>query len=772
LRTRRLTALLIALACTTCASAQPDARNWGAQGYSGLKLRDIPGGHVVVSWIFPGPLEGEGLTAPASDLARGDLIVSVNGQGMTAAEFETFERQAFPRDPVTIEYRRFRQRGSSAIPGGIDHEDDVQRLEFKLASRDLWSGTIGRGCWTDQVIPFTRPRLLDVRKTDDVLGGALAEHDLAEPFAKLEGVFETWLEKDEDFHRLRRLRQAFENPTRLPEISEATLEWFSRDDSVTERPLITSLRVMQDNLDASDAGGYSITQARPAGRSQLETIALLQLFHSDIALDKGMGLGNLRRDDGFVEKCLALLRVPRDTFYITGPSTPDHLEVIRSSMGIKYGSLIQAAGRMGAFILMTEEMIGEIEPIDALPEELSGAVEGEIISASFADSVGWVVVGGRGDNRYDMARVKAVIDPGGNDEYYASETHFGVSAITDFDGDDVYTGTPDQGPGGGLLGVAFIEDRAGNDRYLGEMLSGGAAMFGAGIIIDRAGDDLYTGTDWSLGAACYGAGFLIDLGDGSDTYEGEYLCQGVGGPRGLGFIVDEAGRDLYRADGPVPSAYDTPGVHQSFSQGIGFGFRHYAAGGLGIIHDLAGDDRYEAGEFAQGGAYYYGIGLLHDASGRDLYRGNRYGQGFGVHQAVGMLVDDEGDDTYCSMTAASQGAAWDIGVGLLLDRAGDDTYEADGLAQGAASMQGIGMLVDLAGRDRYRAGGGATQGQSGGNSYHFEQTGAWSFSLLLDLGGSEDWYSRGRANNAVEVTGSLRADSPQDSDLHGLFIDR
>ena len=221
----------------------------------------------------------------------------------------------------------------------------------------------------------------------------------------------------------------------------------------------------------------------------------------------------------------------------------------------------------------------------------------------------------------------------------------------------------------------------------------------------------------------------------------------------------------------MPSAYGTAAVYQSFSQGIGFGYRQYAAGGIGIISDLGGNDRYEAGEFAQGGAYYYGLGLLHDKSGNDLYYGNRYGQGFGVHQAHGMLVDDAGDDTYYSMTAASQGAAWDIGVGMLLDRAGNDSYQCDSLGQGGASQQGIAYLIDLDGVDRY-IGGGTTQGKSGGNAYHYDATGAYSFSLLLDLGGDEDFYSRGRLNNTTALNDKVNADNPANSGVHGVTIDK
>jgi len=124
------------------------------------------------------------------------------------------------------------------------------------------------------------------------------------------------------------------------------------------------------------------------------------------------------------------------------------------------------------------------------------------------------------------------------------------------------------------------------------------------------------------------------------------------------------------------------------------------------------------------------------------------------------------------MTAASQGAAWDVSAGLLIDRGGNDSYQADGLAQGAASMQAIGILADLGGTDRYSAGGGAVQGRSGGNNYHYHETGAFSFSVLLDLGGADDWYSADRSDGSTVSTGVLNEDHPQDSPVHGLFIDR
>jgi hypothetical protein len=156
---------------------------------------------------------------------------------------------------------------------------------------------------------------------------------------------------------------------------------------------------------------------------------------------------------------------------------------------------------------------------------------------------------------------------------------------------------------------------------------------GIGLLIDRAGDDVYENLGaaggWSRGAGLYGAGLLRDL-EGADVYHGETLCQGVGGPRGLGAIIDAGGDDRYTANGPnFPSVYGTEGVFKGFSQGFGYGVRSYASGGLGAIWDLGGADRYEAGEFSQGCGYFFAMGVLHDTGGNDEYIGNRYSQAGG-----------------------------------------------------------------------------------------------------------------------------------------------
>ncbi|MHC4768969.1 MAG: CRTAC1 family protein, partial [Planctomycetota bacterium] len=189
----------------------------GDEGYAGLKLRDIPGGHTIVSWILPGPLQGEGLTAPAFDLGRPDLVVAVNGRPMNAEQFKDLVRSAAPGVPVTLEYRRSRNRGGG-IPDDLDHEDEVRTVEIVIASRDEWIGTIGRRRGHDVEATIDKPYLLDPFAVDNILGAAVAEHELAEPIENLVGAFEEWLEKGEDYHLLSRFRLAFENPLQLPEV--------------------------------------------------------------------------------------------------------------------------------------------------------------------------------------------------------------------------------------------------------------------------------------------------------------------------------------------------------------------------------------------------------------------------------------------------------------------------------------------------------------------------------------------------------------------------
>ena len=98
---------------------------------------------------------------------------------------------------------------------------------------------------------------------------------------------------------------------------------------------------------------------------------------------------------------------------------------------------------------------------------------------------------------------------------------------------------------------------------------------------------------------------------------------------------------------------------------MGLGGRSSLGGGIGILRDDAGDDRYEAEMFAQGAAYFFGAGLLWDRGGEDRYSAIRYAQGCGVHQAAGILRDEAGNDRYALAVGVGQGMGLDQSVGLF-----------------------------------------------------------------------------------------------------------
>ncbi len=432
----------------------------------------------------------------------------------------------------------------------------------------------------------------------------------------------------------------------------------------------------------------------------------------------------------------------------------DRPEAIRGIRAMQMSRRVDSAVLLEAFNILIENS-ARIPALPAvarrdIPKKLLALAEGDILDYAEVDG-GYVVIGGAGPNVYRMDRLYAVIDAGGDDRYvWGDGVPLESQTVIDLGGNDRYDAHIG-GPGAGWMGVAVLIDMAGDDQYSSALGGCGAGAFGFGLLFDAAGTDTYHCNAWSAGAGIYGAGVLIDAGDGSDVYFSHSLSQGVGGPGGAGFLVDAGGNDLYRANGPVPSTYDTPAVYMSFSQGVGFGVRPYDHGGFGALLDFGGNDRYEGGEFSQGGGYFWGVGLLHDGSGNDLYYGNRYAQGFACHQAVGLFSDLSGDDVYWAMGAAAQGAAWDQSVALFFEGGGNDVYRADSLAQGAAAEQSKAWLFDAGGHDAYWASVDSAQGAAADNSYHFRADDPIvSLGVLLDAGG-DDRYSGGLTDGDVRI---------------------
>ena len=765
----RIGLLGLVVACFVCGAGAQDDRSWDEIGYLGLGVRDTADG-LVVGWVYPGPLGGMSFTS-ISGVQRGDNVVSLNGAVVDAAQFKETLDQMSVGDEVVLVLRRSPDANMNAsVPkGGVGGEEFT--VTVNLSSKSAWSGTIGRGLG-DRVMPDAEEGAFEQMILQRAREVAILDKDdgVAALIDRLGVVQDNAL----DPGSLQAVVQMFERPLSLDKVEEGIAGYVSSINTIADKRKDSDLRKIGDAVigvlglpDLASIGAERmVEQVDASARSQL--------------------------DDEMWTKATALVEQMSNDWSIYGMYAENHLRVIqmaqdeasiglavRVSAMVEQGYAWEQEVRSG--LMMNRKPLAD----DAIPEDLRNAVEGDVLAFATDASGHYRVLGGKGNNRYDMSVIASVVDVDGDDVYsYPDGADLDPSSptrnqvIVDWSGNDQYLSDGSFfGPATGVFGYSVIDDHSGNDVYVSSgKLSIGAGLFGIGVLIDRGGNDQYENVGenagFTMGVGYWGAGIILDKG-GADTYIGEKLCQGVGGPRGFGVIVDSVGNDLYQANGPTfGSAYGTAGVFLGMSQGFGVGIRGYASGGVGAIYDFGGNDRYEAGEFSQAGGYYFGLGIMHDFNGHDLYYGNRYGQAFAAHQAGGILVDDAGDDTYWSMTAASQGGTWDESIGMLIEKAGNDSYRCDGLGQGAAAMQAIGILIDLSGDDRYSANPGSTMGASGSNTYHYDADKVMSFSGFFDLGGGRDVYSvEGRGDGVVTATGKVNKGDRSQSTLYGVFVD-
>jgi hypothetical protein len=421
-----------------------------------------------------------------------------------------------------------------------------------------------------------------------------------------------------------------------------------------------------------------------------------------------------------------------------------------------------------------------------LREDLKAAEDGGVKTTvgGVRQSVLWfggsVVIGGSANNEYRREGLKVVVDLGGDDRYHvpvgSGSPGIPAALCIDLGGDDRYQSTVRFAQGTGFLGVGLLLDAAGADHYTSNRpFAQGAALAGAGLLVDLGGDDVYRGTAYAQGAAlAQGLAALVDL-SGDDVVTAGIYSQAFAGPGTFACLLARGGDDRYSALGMVACGYGDPGTYRAMSQGSSVGFRHQASGGIAVLLDQGGADHYEAGNFSQGGGYFFGWGALVDlGGGPDRYEGSRYSQGFAAHSALGSLWDDGGDDVYRGWVGAQASAAWDLSATSFLDEAGDDVYEpGPGFSLGASAHNGFALFVDAGGRDRYRVG----PGRAGPNDYH----GGPSLSVFVDAGGEADVYAGGglsdgraatRANVGIvlDLEGSL--EDTDDATLDALLTPR
>ena len=406
------------------------------------------------------------------------------------------------------------------------------------------------------------------------------------------------------------------------------------------------------------------------------------------------------------------------------------------------------------------EKLAAAFPGPVSPTEVPPGITGDVRLIQDT-SEGLIVIGGPGPNSYQLeGPVALILDLGGDDSYRgvigaSYDVRYGNAVVIDLAGNDRYTGSP-LGVATGRLGVGLLFDQSGDDRYELSQGSGGVGLGGLGILVDTQGNDQYYGNRLTQGAAIGGWGILIDTA-GNDHYRSHGFSIGFGGPLGLGTIIDTDGDDQYQCGDAIPSAYNAheaptskPGdpefQYDCFGLGAGAGSRvltahpqwvdQSLAGGMGLLVDLKGHDRYQSANFSQGMGYFLGVGILLDLNGEDEYRAARYGHGASAHYGVALFIDRQGDDRYGSTGPYyNAGVAWDHGVSLTIDAGtSHDVYVFDrttGL--GKADHGGWAVFVDEGGHDTYRVMSGFGEASERSLAGFIDLTGEDQYSLLSPL---------------------------------------
>lgn len=374
-------------------------------------------------------------------------------------------------------------------------------------------------------------------------------------------------------------------------------------------------------------------------------------------------------------------------------------------------------------------------------------------------SWGPIVIDTRNENsHHEIETPLLLIDLHGNDRYRflpaykTPSTPSGISILIDWQGNDRYLATVDGTcPSAAILGFGVLWDEAGDDLYQARNVAQAAALFGAAMLYEGGGTDVFEGEQFIQSHATGGFALLIEK-DGHDRYQAISRSQASAGPQGVALVLDQGGNDEYELlDSPkvIPSA-QLPDHSLSMGQGAATGLRatfadgHSVAGGIGLLIDRAGNDRYTAQVFAQGAGYYRGLGALIDGGGHDHFMGRWYVQGAAAHEAAAVLLKrGEGNDSYTATHSTSIGAAHDESVAVFVDEGGDDAYELGHLGLGAANDNASALFIDAGGNDRYSVKQEACQA-FGAAIFKNWGTAAESLAntaLFLDLGGDDHYPS-------------------------------
>ncbi|HVC08482.1 MAG TPA: HEAT repeat domain-containing protein [Elusimicrobiota bacterium] len=307
---------------------------------------------------------------------------------------------------------------------------------------------------------------------------------------------------------------------------------------------------------------------------------------------------------------------------------------------------------------------------------------------------GALVLSGAASDKYgpaDLSAAALIIDFGNGDVYRGPAAAAGpgqIRVIIDL-GKNAVVDSSGAAAGSGVLGVGMMFlPASGRVTISAGDFSAGAGLFGVGALEVEGGSLKIKSGSFSQGAGAFGAGVFLSSGAGSDL-SADFAAQGFGFSNGAGLF-------RLRGDGArLSCGFAEPDGHEdkaflSLCQGVGYGPRAFAAGGVGLAVLDGSGARLDSSYNAQGSGYWHGFGELAIFGNENHLLARRYGQGSGIHMAVGSL-SIKGSGNTVENWGVGPAFGWDRGIGNLLVEGDSNTLYSQ-WASASAQVNGEALV--------------------------------------------------------------------------------
>lgn len=309
-----------------------------------------------------------------------------------------------------------------------------------------------------------------------------------------------------------------------------------------------------------------------------------------------------------------------------------------------------------------------------------------------------IAIGGTGEDLHAEKDVHLCVDFGGSNRYtgrYGAGIGY-AGVLLDF-GNGTRAEAGDATLGAGILGVGIARFDGAQNVLRAGSVTFGCGLAGVGILkFERATS--IEGRALTLGTGLAGIG-LVAAGKESDRMRCAFRGLGVGLPQGIGWVVNLGGDDSYFGSSSQSAKGSTSRVRSDaigFSSGISNVGSPFA-GGIGLVTDLSGDDKYEAGDRSVSFAEFGGATSIFDEGGDDNYQAGENSIATSKEEASAYLHDLGGSDLYLAPDGNSIVSAGESSNAILFDRAGNDRYIGSPSAVKAVAPIATEVLFDARG---------------------------------------------------------------------------